>query len=79
MVRRSASFSIAVLSNSTASTSTTVATSSTARIAVAPTSHASRQRQDQRHQLLANGLLGADREDQAVAGLMVARKNRTKS
>src|SRR5215211_6309613 len=41
VVRRSASFSIAVLSSSTTSTSTTVATSSTRRIVVAPHSHAS--------------------------------------
>src|SRR5882757_32377 len=40
VVRRSASFSIAVLSSSTTSTSTTVATSSTRRIVVAPTSQA---------------------------------------
>src|SRR6478735_3572521 len=39
VVRRSASFSIAVLSNSTTSTSTTVATSSTRRIVVAQTTH----------------------------------------
>src|SRR5882757_3139261 len=40
VVRRSASFSMAVLSNSTTSTRTTTAISSTRRIAVAPTSHA---------------------------------------
>src|SRR6266481_8679604 len=40
VVRRSASFSIAVLSNSTTSTRTTTAISSTRRIVVAPTSHA---------------------------------------
>src|SRR5712671_6178165 len=41
VVNRSASFSIAVLSNSTTSTRTTTAISSTRRIPVAPTSHAS--------------------------------------
>src|SRR6266550_1922200 len=41
VVSRSASFSIAVLSNSTTSTRTTTATSSTRRIVVAPISHAS--------------------------------------
>src|SRR5438445_4653125 len=41
MVSRSASFSIAVLSSSTTSTNATAHTSSTARIAVAPTNHAS--------------------------------------
>src|SRR5450432_918767 len=40
VVRRSASFSIAVLSSSTTSTSTTAATSSTRRMLVTPTSHA---------------------------------------
>src|SRR5580704_7342563 len=40
VVSRSESFSIAVLSNSTTSTRATVATSSTRRITVAPTSHA---------------------------------------
>src|SRR6185437_2380031 len=40
MVRRSASFSIAVLSSSTASTSPTATTNSTTRIAVVPISHA---------------------------------------
>src|SRR5712672_902351 len=40
VVSRSASFSIAVLSNSTTSTRTTAATSSMRRIVVAPTSHA---------------------------------------
>src|ERR1700728_3223686 len=40
VVSRSESFSIAVLSNSTTSTRATVATSSTRRIMVAPTSHA---------------------------------------
>src|ERR1700704_1793854 len=40
VVSRSASFSIAVLSNSTTSTRTTTAISSTRRIVVAPTSHA---------------------------------------
>src|ERR1700704_5456467 len=41
VVRRSASFSIAVLSSSTTSTSTTTATSSTRRIGVTPINHAS--------------------------------------
>src|ERR1700676_2797359 len=41
VVRRSASFSIAVLSNSTTSTRTTTAISSTRRMVVAPISHAS--------------------------------------
>src|SRR6266404_6369495 len=41
VVRRSASFSIAVLRSSTTSTRTTAATSSTRRIAVTPISHAS--------------------------------------
>src|SRR4051812_16875872 len=41
MVSRSASFSIAVLSSSTTSTNATAQISSTARIAVAPTNHAS--------------------------------------
>src|SRR5215831_3179281 len=41
MVRRSASFSIAVLSSSTTSTNATEQTSSTARIAVAPMNQAS--------------------------------------
>src|SRR5258706_8258264 len=41
VVSRSASFSIAVLSNSTTSTRTTAAISSTRRIVVAPISHAS--------------------------------------
>src|SRR5258708_5505721 len=41
VVRRSGSFSIAVLSSSTTSTSTTTATSSIRRIMVAPISHAS--------------------------------------
>src|SRR6266700_470044 len=41
MVRRSASFSIAVLSNSTTSTNATAQTSSTARVAVEPTNQAS--------------------------------------
>src|SRR4051795_6233316 len=40
VVRRSASFSIAVLSSSTTSTSTTTAINSTRRMPVAPTSHA---------------------------------------
>src|SRR5712672_3722763 len=79
VVRRSASFSIAVLSNSTTSTRTTTAISSTRRIVVAPISHAS----GSESASAASSSRTACSERMAKARplrvLMVARQNRSNS
>src|SRR3569833_1176998 len=79
MVRRSASFSIAVLSNSTTRTKATAATSSTRRIMVAPTSQASGT--DSASAKISSRMACSERIANArpLRVLIVARQSRSKS
>src|SRR5438874_7100179 len=79
MVRQSASFSIAVLSNSTTSTRTTTATSSIRRIMVAPISHASGS--DSASAATSSRMACSERIAKArpLRVLIVARQNRSNS
>ena len=69
VVRRSASFSIAVLSSSTTSTSTTTAISSTARITLEPTRNASGSASSSAISSSRTACFGTDREGQSVPGV----------
>src|ERR1700686_970562 len=79
VVSRSASFSIAVLSNSTTSTRTTAAISSTRRIVVVPISHASGS--DSASAAISSRTACSERIAKArpLRVLMVARQNRSNS
>src|SRR3979411_3066683 len=79
VVSRSASFSIAVLSSSITSTSTTVATSSPRRIGVAPISHASGS--DSTSAAISSRMACSERIAKArpLRVLIVARQNRSNS
>src|SRR5690242_1222352 len=79
MVRRSASFSIAVLSSSTTRTKATAATSSTRRIMVAPTSQASGT--DSASAKISSRMACSERMANArpLRVLIVARQSRSKS
>src|SRR5437588_1790108 len=79
VVRRSASFSIAVLSSSTVRTNATAATSSNRRIAVAPTSHATGN--DKTSAKISSRTACSDRTAKArpFRVLTVARQSRSKS
>src|ERR1700736_5253008 len=79
VVSRSASFSIAVLSNSMTRTRTTAATSSTRRIVVAPISHASGS--DSASAAISSRMACSERIAKArpLRVLMVARQNRSNS
>src|SRR6266702_6864139 len=79
VVRRSASFSIAVLSNSTTSTRTTTAISSIRRIVVAPISHASGS--DSASAAISSRMACSERiaKIRPLRVLIVARQNRSNS
>src|ERR1700694_5364193 len=79
VVSRSASFSIAVLSNSMTSTRTTAATSSTRRMVVAPISHASGS--DSASAAISSRMACSERIAKArpLRVLIVARQNRSNS
>src|SRR6266404_6121592 len=79
VVRRSASFSIAVLSNSTTSTRTTTAISSIRRIVVAPISHASGS--DSANAAISSRTACSERiaKIRPLRVLIVARQNRSNS
>src|SRR5258706_16455287 len=79
VVRRSASFSIAVLSNSTTSTRTTTAISSIRRIVVVPISHASGS--DIASAAISSRMACSERtaKIRPLRGLIVARQNRSNS
>src|SRR6266403_1446965 len=79
VVRRSASFSIAVLSNSTTSTSTTTAISSIRRIVVVPISHASGS--DNASAAISSRMACSERiaKIRPLRVLIVARQNRSNS